>query len=72
MKMKNVLNYGETESHPRRVSNIKQFSNTYNWKGIKFPSNIDGWKTFENNNSTIAVTILYIKEKKMSSLYLKN
>ena len=26
-----ALNYGETESHPERVLNIKLFKNKYNW-----------------------------------------
>ena len=26
-----ALNYGETELHPERVSNIKSFINKYNW-----------------------------------------
>ena len=42
-----ALNYGEIESHPERVSNIKPFINKYNWKGINYPSKIDDCKTFE-------------------------
>ena len=49
------------------VSNIKPFINKYNWKGINYPSKIDNWKTFEKNNPTIALNILYIKEKGTSS-----
>ena len=33
-----ALNYGEIESHPERVSNIKPFINKYNWMGINYPS----------------------------------
>ena len=36
-----TLNYGETESHPERISNIKPLINKYNWKGINCPSKID-------------------------------
>ena len=50
--------------HPEKVSNIKPLVNKYNWKGINYPSKIDDWKTFEKNNPTIALNILYIKEKK--------
>ena len=46
-----ALTYEEIESHPERVSNIKPIINNYNWK------------TFEKNNPTIALNILYIKEK---------
>ena len=42
-----ALNYGETESHPERISNIKPFINKYYWKGINDPSKIDYWKMFE-------------------------
>ena len=45
-----------------RVSNIKPFVNKYNWKGTKYPSNIDDWKTFQKNNPTIAINVLYSKE----------
>ena len=54
--------YGEIESHPESTSNIKRFINKYNWKGINYPSKVDDWKTFEKNNSTIALNILYIKD----------
>ena len=59
------LNYGEIESHPERISNIKPFINKYNWKGIYYPSKIDDWKTSEKNNPTIALDILYIKQKEI-------
>ena len=53
-----ALNYGEIESHPERVSNIKWFVNMYKWKGINHPSKIDDWKTLEKYNSAIALNIL--------------
>ena len=46
----------------QRVSNIKSFINKYNWKRINYLSKIDDQKTFENNNPTVALNILYIKE----------
>ena len=39
-------------------------------KGINHPSKIDDWKTFEKNNPTIALNILYIKEKEICSAYI--
>ena len=57
-----ALNYGEIESHPQRVSNIKPFMNRYNWKGITYPSKIE---KLEKNNPAIALNILYIKERKV-------
>ena len=40
MKMTNVF-YGEIESHPERVSNIKPFIKKYNRKGINYLLKID-------------------------------
>ena len=53
---------GEIESHPKRVSNIKPFIIKHKWKGINYPSKIDDWKTFEKNNPTITLNILYTTE----------
>ena len=39
--------------------------NKFNWKGINYPSKIDDQKTFEKNNPTIAINILYIKKKEI-------
>ena len=55
-------NYGKVKQNPERVSNIKPFVNKYNWKGTKYSSNIDDWKTFQKNNPTIAINVLYSKE----------
>ena len=65
-----ALNYGEIESHPERVSDIKPFMNKYKWKGKNYPSKLDDWKTFEKNNPVIALNILYIKEKEICPAYI--
>ena len=65
-----ALKYGEIESPQERVSNIKPFLNKHKWNGINYPWKIDDWKTFEKNNSTIALNILYIKEKEIYPLYI--
>ena len=65
-----ALNYGEIESHPEKISNIKPFILKYNCKGINYRSKIERWKTFEKNNPTIAVNILYIKEKESYPAYI--
>ena len=62
-----ALNYEEIKWNPVRVPNIKPFINKYYRKGTNYPSKIDNWKTFEKNNPTIALNILYIKEKGTSS-----
>ena len=54
--------YGEIKWNPERISNIKPFINKYNWKGTNYSSKTDDWKTFEKNNLTIYLNILYVKE----------
>ena len=58
-----ALNFDETKWNPGRVSNIKPFIKKYNWKGKNYPPKIDDWKTFEKNNSTTTLNILYIRKK---------
>ena len=65
-----ALNYEEIESHPERVSNIKPFINKYDWEGINYPSKKDESKMFERNIPTIAINILYIKEKEILPAYI--
>ena len=36
------------------------FINQYNCKGIKFPLHQEDWKTFEQNNKTIALNMLFV------------
>ena len=66
------LNYREIESHPERVYYIKPFINKYNWEGINYPSKADDWKRFEKNNPTIALNVLYTKEKEILPAYISN
>ena len=37
--------------------------NKYDWKRINYHSKIDDWKVFKENNSTIALNILYVKQE---------
>ena len=67
-----ALIYEEIKWNPERVSNIKPFISEYNWEKINYPSKIDDWKTFEKNNPTIALNILYIKEKETCPAYISN
>ena len=55
--------------NPERVSNVKPFINKCTWKGINYPSEIDDRKTFEKNNLTTVVNILYLKEKEICPSY---
>ena len=61
-------NYGETESHPERVSNIKRFINKYKWKGINYPLKIDDWKTFEKKIQQLLLIFCILKKKKYVQL----
>ena len=65
-----ALNYEEIKWNPEIVSNIKPFIDTYNRKGINYLSKIDDLKTFEKINPTIALNILYIKEKEVCLAYI--
>ena len=65
-----VLNCGEIKSHPERDSNIKPCINNYKWQGANYLSKTDNWKTFEKNNPTVALNILYIKEKEICPAYI--
>ena len=64
------LNDGEIKWNPKKVSNIKSFINRYNWDGIKYPSKVNDWKTFEKNNPIVA--FLYERKGNMSDLYFKD
>ena len=64
-----TLTFEEINKDPLRVSNIKPFIN-YNWKGINYPSEIEYWKRFEKNNLTVALNILYVKEKEICPAYV--
>ena len=65
-----ALNYGEIELHPERIWNIKLYINKYNWNGVNCSSKIEDWKTFEKNNPTTTLNILYIKEKEICPTYI--
>ena len=49
-------------SHPERVSNIKEFTDNYDWSGLKFPVSIKDIGKFETRNS-ISVNILGLDGK---------
>ena len=53
------LSYEQFKKDPQRISKIKPFIDQYNWKEIDFPSLEKDWKTFELNNRSIALSILY-------------
>ena len=55
------------------MSKLKPYINQYNWKGIKFPSDKEDWKKFEENSKEIALNILFVphNKKNRNSIYIK-
>ena len=45
-----ALNHQNIGHHTDRISELRPFINSYNWKDIEFPSNSKDWRTFEENN----------------------
>ena len=54
-----------------RLINIKKHLNRFNFEGIRYPPNINDYKTFENNNTSIKLIILKesSKEKRLCIKY---
>ena len=66
------LDYQTIKTHPERISKLKPYINQYNWKDIKFPSDKEDWKKFEQNNKEIALNILFVphNKKEISHAYI--
>ena len=64
--------YNEIDYNPERVSNIVLFKSKYNWHEINYSSKLDDWKRFEKINPTVALNILYVKEKEIFQAYISN
>ena len=58
------------KKHPQKISKLKPYINQYNWKGIKFPSDKEDWKKFEQNNMEIALTIFVPHNKEICHEYI--
>ena len=54
------LDYQKIKKNPQKISKLKPYINNYNWKFIKFLSDKEGWKKFEQNNKEIALNILFV------------
>ena len=46
------------------MSKLKPYSNQYNWKDIKFPSDKEDCKKFEQNNIEITLNIVFVPDNK--------
>ena len=71
--MKNVSSICQKfKRDPQRLSNIKPFISKYNLSRTKYQSKIDDNVNVRKNNSTIALNVLYIKEKEIHPTYISN
>ena len=52
------------------MSKLKPYINKYNWEGITFPAGSKEWQKFERDNSTIALSILYVEKVAKKNKYL--
>ena len=55
-----ALNHKQIKNHPERISKIKPFIDQHDWKEFDFPTHSKDWRKFESNNTTIALTILFV------------
>ena len=58
------LDYHRIKKDPQKISKFKPYINQCNWKDIKFPSDKEDWKTFQQNNKEIALNILFVPHNK--------
>ena len=47
---------------PQRLSNLRKFTNNYDWSGLKFPGSIENIKDFEMNND-ISINVLSVENR---------
>ena len=66
------LNYQTIKANPERISKLKKYINQYNWKDIKFPSDKEDWKKFEQNNKDIALNVLSVPHNKQKQYINQN
>ena len=59
-----ALNHKEIKSHPERISNIKRYTNNYNWSGLEYSVAINKISELEKNNDVV-VNVLGVKEQRI-------
>ena len=57
------LDYQRIKKDPQRTSKLRPYINQYNWEDIKFPSDKEDWKKFEQNNKEIALNVLSVPHR---------
>ena len=60
-----TLHYEEIKEDLQIITKMKPFINKYNWEGINFSSEKNGWKKIKKNNLTIALNFLHAKKEKI-------
>ena len=55
---------------PKRITNIKPYTDEDNWEGINYPSGKDDWKKIEKNNLTMSLNVLHGKKEKIYPAHL--
>ena len=58
------LDYQRIKKDPQRISKLKPYIDKRNWKGIKLTSDKEDWKKFEQNNTEIALNVLFVTHNK--------
>ena len=58
------LDYQTIKTHPEKIPKLKPPINHYNWKDIKYPPDKEDWKKFEQNNTEIALNVLFVPHNK--------
>ena len=58
--LNNALDYQRIKKDPQKISNLKPYNNQYNWEDLKFPSDKEDWKNFEQNNKETDWSILFV------------
>ena len=62
--LNDALDYQRIKKDPQEISKLKPYINQCNWKDIKFLSDKQDWKKFEQNNKEIALNILFVPHNK--------
>ena len=58
------IRLSKIKKNPQKISKLTLYINHYNWKSIKFPSDKEDWKKFEQNNKEITLNISFVPHNK--------
>ena len=58
------IRLSKIKKDPQKISKLTLYINHYNWKSIKFPSDKEDWKKFEQNNKKITLNISFVPHNK--------